>query len=101
MNQRILIFYLHEDFIKKLLIKLYPKNFNLYDNFPLHHAELLLLDGEKTVEIITFLGLKSEYQAYCPNEIYIEQDLITDETQDLITKMKEKMKVSILSLRNI
>lgn len=101
MERKVLVFYLHDEFVDKLLPAIYPDSFDGHTKFPKGGIEIIIAKDGKNIKVRTFLGLSSGYKSFGVDDIYIENSLITNETEPLVEKMKKEANVMIFDLREL
>ena len=101
MEQKILICYLHEEFIGKLLSFLFPENFDKNIILPNNSIEIYLVNENKSFKIKTCLGLNQSYKNFPSDIVYIEKSLVTEETKNLLEDIKKDKIVEIYELRKL
>lgn len=101
MEKKILILYLHEEFVDKLLCRLYPDNFKKGEKIPKTNIEIFVTSENRSDKINFLLGLNQGYECMCANEVYIESCLVIEDTEPLVKKLKEKASVNIVKLREL
>ena len=101
MERKVLVFYLHDEFVDKLLPAIYPDSFDGHTKFPKGGIEIIIAKDDRNIKIRTFLGLSNGYKCPGADDIYIESSLVTEETQSLVEEMKKDSNVTVRNLRTL
>lgn len=101
MERKVLVFYLHDEFVDKLLPVIYPDSFDGHTKFSKGGIEIIIAKDDRNIKIRTFLGLNNGYKCLGADDIYIESSLVTEETQSLVEEMKKDSNVTVRNLRTL
>lgn len=101
MEKKILICYLHSDFVERILPFLYPESFDKNFKCPKGSFEIIVTTNDNNIKVRTLLGLNEGYKYFEVDDIYIESGLVTEETQKLIESMKDYANIYIYDIRTI
>lgn len=100
MEKKIIIFYLHEDFVNKLLTNIYPNNFKLSDTIPKNGTDIIISTEDEVIKINMTLGLNRGYNWHLAEEIIIEDSLITKETISLVNEIEKEKSVKVYNIKD-
>ena len=100
MKEKILIFYLHQDFVYKILHFLYPEKISHDMKFPDGKIDILIVNEDSQIEVKTFLGTKEDYKFYNPDKIYIEECLFK-ECSEKFKNVDKNIKIEIFNLNSL